>query len=241
LDDGAKAMVPAAARPEEQKKMIEVYVEKGQKRTFAAAIEWPGWCRSAKDEAGALQALLDYGPRYAKVLRGTSLHFTPPGKLPQLKVVERLKGGTTTDFGAPEVAPRADKAKLTAGELKRLEVILAACHRRLEAAAKAAKGKHLRTGPRGGGRNLATMLDHVREAEKGYTSSLGWKDPQLPRNATALAQVLEAALRGMRASAAGEIPAVGPRGGKRWSARYFVRRAAWHVLDHAWEIEDRAE
>ena len=35
------------------------------------------------------------------------------------------------------------------------------------------------------------------------------------------------------------IPA-GPRGGKRWSARYFVRRAAWHVLDHAWEIEDRS-
>ncbi|CAN5828742.1 hypothetical protein BH20CHL8_BH20CHL8_11020 [soil metagenome] len=25
-----------------------------------------------------------------------------------------------------------------------------------------------------------------------------------------------------------------------WTPRYFVRRAAWHVLDHAWEIEDRA-
>ncbi len=22
-------------------------------------------------------------------------------------------------------------------------------------------------------------------------------------------------------------------------ARYFVRRTAWHVLDHLWEIEDR--
>jgi hypothetical protein len=28
--------------------------------------------------------------------------------------------------------------------------------------------------------------------------------------------------------------------GKPWNARYFVRRTAWHVLDHAWEIEDRA-
>lgn len=45
----------------------------------------------------------------------------------------------------------------------------------------------------------------------------------------------------MRASAEGQIPSVGPRGGKRWTPRYFVRRAAWHVLDHAWEIEDRAE
>jgi hypothetical protein len=221
--------------------MIEVYVEKGQKRTFAGAIEWPGWCRSAKDESGALQALLVYGPRYAKVLNGTSIKFTPPGKLQELKVVERLKGGATTDFGAPEVPPREDKAKLTAAELQRLKAILVACHHRMDAAAKAAKGKQLRTGPRGGGRDLAKMLDHVRDAEKAYISSLGWKDAHLKPNATGLAQVLEAAIRGMQASAAGEIPAVGPRGGRRWSARYFVRRAAWHVLDHAWEIEDRIE
>jgi hypothetical protein len=221
--------------------MIEVYVEKAQKRTFAGAIEWPGWCRSAQDEAGALQALLDYGPRYAKVLTGTPIRFTPPGKLAELKVVERLKGGSTTDFGAPEMPPRADKAGLTEVELKRLEGILDACHRRLDAAAKAAKGKQLRTGPRGGGRALAKMLDHVRDAEKAYISSLGWRDPELPPNATGLAHVLEAAIRGIRASAAGEIPLRGPRGGRRWSARYFVRRAAWHVLDHAWEIEDRIE
>lgn len=25
----------------------------------------------------------------------------------------------------------------------------------------------------------------------------------------------------------------------RWPVRYYVRRAAWHVLDHAWEIEDK--
>jgi hypothetical protein len=31
----------------------------------------------------------------------------------------------------------------------------------------------------------------------------------------------------------GEVPARGPR--------YFVRRLAWHEIDHAWEIEDRAE
>ena len=26
---------------------------------------------------------------------------------------------------------------------------------------------------------------------------------------------------------------------KPWSPRYFVRRSAWHALDHAWELEDR--
>lgn len=29
--------------------------------------------------------------------------------------------------------------------------------------------------------------------------------------------------------------------GGRWPARYAVRRFAWHVLDHAWEIEDRSQ
>ena len=27
---------------------------------------------------------------------------------------------------------------------------------------------------------------------------------------------------------------------KGWPPRYAIRRIAWHVLDHAWEIEDRA-
>jgi hypothetical protein len=49
-----------------------------------------------------------------------------------------------------------------------------------------------------------------------------------------------AILEGLAASAAGKLPAKGPRGGSRWTARYFVRRVAWHALDHAWEIEDRA-
>jgi hypothetical protein len=46
-------------------------------------------------------------------------------------------------------------------------------------------------------------------------------------------------LDALEASARGEIPARGPRGGRRWSPRYFVRRATWHILDHVWEIEDR--
>jgi hypothetical protein len=37
------------------------------------------------------------------------------------------------------------------------------------------------------------------------------------------------------------LPEKGPRGGVIWPARYFGRRVAWHVLDHAWEIEDRIE
>jgi hypothetical protein len=35
------------------------------------------------------------------------------------------------------------------------------------------------------------------------------------------------------------LPAAGPRGGKIWTVRTFIRHASWHALDHAWEIEDR--
>jgi len=43
----------------------------------------------------------------------------------------------------------------------------------------------------------------------------------------------------LQARARGELPELGPRGGKRWPAPYAIRRSAWHALDHAWEIEDR--
>ena len=29
--------------------------------------------------------------------------------------------------------------------------------------------------------------------------------------------------------------------GSSWMPAYFLRRAAWHVLDHAWEIQDKSE
>jgi len=48
---------------------IPTYLETGAKRTFAGALDWPGWCRAGRDEAGALEALHGAGRRYAKVLR----------------------------------------------------------------------------------------------------------------------------------------------------------------------------
>ena len=39
--------------------------------------------------------------------------------------------------------------------------------------------------------------------------------------------------------AAGGAPPSEPSG-KGWPARYAARRIGWHVLDHAWEIEDRS-
>ncbi|MGH2773763.1 MAG: hypothetical protein ACRDIU_11590 [Actinomycetota bacterium] len=38
-------------------KTVKVFVENGSKRVFAGAVDWPGWCRSGKDEQEALEAL----------------------------------------------------------------------------------------------------------------------------------------------------------------------------------------
>jgi len=222
-------------------KKMDVYLEIGKKRIFAGAIDWPGWCRSGRDETSALQALFDYGPRYARVLRRSQLGFKAPDHISAFTVTERLEGNATTDFGAPDIAPSSDSRPVNSVELQRLQRILKACWRAFDTNVKAATGKALRTGPRGGGRELEGIIQHVLGSDGGYLSAVGWKfgrgdaddvDKQLDRTRQAI-------LKGLTASANGEIPARGPRGGIRWKPRYFVRRLAWHVLDHAWEIEDR--
>jgi hypothetical protein len=220
---------------------IDIYLEVGQKRVFAGAIDWPGWCRSGRDESSALQALFDYGPRYARVLQRTRLGFKAPDDASAFVVRERLKGNATTDFGAPDIAPSHDSKPVNPDELHRFEKLLRACWRILDANAKASAGKVLRSGPRGGGRQQEGILQHLLGSDGGYLNQVGWK---LQRdNAGELDQQLEqtrqAILSALTASARGEIPAKGPRGGLRWTPRYFVRRITWHILDHAWEIEDR--
>ena len=221
---------------------VEVYLEIGRTRTFAVALDWPGWCRSGRDEAAALQSLLDYAPRYARALQSARLGFRAPREVSDLMVVERLKGNATTDFGAPGIPLSRDAAPVDAAELHRWQLVLEACWRAFDRAAQAAAGRTLTKGPRGGGRELAEIIAHARDVDAAYLASLGGK-AQPSGEATpeqVLADVRAAILATLAAAARGEIPARGPRGGARWTPRYFVRRLAWHELDHAWEIEDRA-
>lgn len=229
-----------ASRDENTQK-TDVYLESGKKRTFACAVDWPGWCRSGKDEASALQALVDYGARYAIAIQTAGLDFRPPADPAAFHVVERLEGDMTTDFGAPAVIPSIDARPVDETERQRLEALLKAIWQAFDTAAAAALGKDLRKGPRGGGRELDGVVEHVFGAETNYLSALGWKrDKKAGENSGgAMAALRQAILEGMGAAVRGEIPRVGPRGGTRWPLRYYVRRAAWHILDHAWEIQDR--
>jgi len=220
---------------------IDVYLEIGNKRTFASALDWPGWCRSGGDQRSALQALFDYGPRYARVLRTARLGFHTPTDISAFAVIERLKGNATTDFGAPNIAPASDTKPVADVELRRFRRLLAACWRAFDATTQAATGKVLRTGPRGGGRDVSGIIQHVLGSDAGHLAQVGGK--LQPGDEADVSQQLDrtrqAILSSLASAARGELPARGPRGGIRWTPRYFVRRVAWHVLDHMWEIEDR--
>jgi hypothetical protein len=220
---------------------IPVYLEAGSKRTFVGAIDWPGWCRSGRDEPSALEALVACGPRYARAIHAVHLDIEFPETPSGLVVIERLEGSATTDFGAPDAVPAADASPIGERELDRLTALLKACWLAFVAAATAAESRPLRKGPRGGGRDLPGIIQHVVHANRAYLLKLAWK-PTIDPGAAPAAQMdlmLDQVLKAVTAAAAGELPHRGPRGGRLWVPRYFVRRVAWHLLDHAWEIEDR--
>jgi hypothetical protein len=221
---------------------IEVYLEVGETRTFAVALGWPGWCRSARDEGLALNALYDYAPRYARAIQPSKLAFPASSKDMILVVVDRQPGNATTDFGAPDLTLPRDEQAIKPADLERWQAILTAIWAAFDASVKAAKGRALAKGPRGGGRELDKIVEHVRDSDSAYVSALGGKAKiNADTPAEGLAQVHEAILTTLTGRINGEIPERGPRGGLRWTPRYFVRRHAWHQLDHAWEIEDRAK
>ncbi|CAN5243510.1 hypothetical protein BH18CHL2_BH18CHL2_00610 [soil metagenome] len=221
---------------------VKVYLEVGSKRVFAGALDWPGWCRSGRDEESALDAVVEYGSRYRSALGRLGRELTPPRTRTGLHVAERLGGNSTTDFGAPGRVPCFDELQVDDAAAKRLAGLLKACWTELDRIAQTAQGKSLRKGPRGGGRDLDKVRKHVLEAEGSYLSVLGGKPDRSVNDVAAdLARTHAAFLEALAGRFGGRIGSKGPRGGERWPPRYAVRRAAWHGLDHAWEIEERIE
>jgi len=193
--------------------------------------------RSGRDDDAALEALFAYAPRYARALKGTGLGFEVPEDPSALRVVERLPGTATTDFGAPDVPPSADAEPLHEAELRRFATLFRACWRAFDRAAAAAGSVELTKGPRRGDRDLEKIVDHVLGSDEGYLWMIGTKAPKGGPDGRA-ERVRRAVLGALEVAVSEGVPP-GHRGGKRWTPRYFVRRSAWHALDHAWEIEDR--
>ena len=207
----------------------DVYLEVGKKKVFAAALQWPGWARSGKDEERALEALAAYLRRYAPVVKRAGL--TAPSDV--VTVVERVAGNASTDFGVPDRPAEADRAKLTAAPARRLAALVTAAWAEF-ADIVAATPPELTKGPRGGGRDRDKMAAHVVGAEASYARKIGVKRRPELADADATAALRADIVAALSRPWPGGYVAPG-----QWSQRYAARRIAWHVLDHAWEMQDR--
>lgn len=212
--------------------VIQIAIERGAKRAFASALEWPGWCRSGKTEEAAVEALVAYASRFAVVAAEAGLRF--PKREPDVEIVDRVAGNATTDFGAPATILDSDFAPVSAAEARRHAALVSAAWKVLDDVV-AVSPAELRKGPRGGGRDRDKMVDHVLGAEVAYARKLGVRHRQPQHSDAKAIAALRADIVGVLGAASDGRPPVE----KGWPPRYAARRIAWHVVDHAWEMEDR--
>lgn len=208
-------------------KPIRVAIETTDRKTFASALDWPGWSRSGRTEEAALEALAAHRERYRTVVEQAGAAPLPDAPF---AVIERKPGDAGTAFGVPAIIFAADQEPVSRTDGARLAALVEAAWQALAAAAHVAPSA-LRKGPRGGGRDRDAVVEHVESAHPAYARSLGATLPASTVEAVRRAAMLDV----LRAPSDGSPPE-----GARWPQRYAARRVAWHALDHAWEIEDRS-
>ena len=214
---------------------VDIGAEVAPKKTFVWAIDWPGWCRSGKDRDLAIEALVVARARYAKVARRAGLDL-PQVDASDLRVVESVGGAGGTEFGVPSTITKTDRRRATKTEADRLASLVEAAWVIFDRVAERSP-EALRKGPRGGGRDRDKMIGHVIEADHAYAREIGVRMPE-PSFADRAAVEAEraAVLDALRRPSDGS-----PLADRKWPPRYAARRIAWHALDHAWEMEDRAD
>lgn len=205
-----------------------------KKRVVACAFDWPGWDRSARTGADVLAVLAEYRPRYARVAEraGLSVQFKKTGGF---EVVEEVEGiGMTDYYGVSGKPSSAETHPMTPAEFKRKIALLQASWQIFDETALAVSDELLK-GPRGGGWEKERIVRHVNGAEiEEFAPKVGVKVPLETRDdPAALWAYREAVIEGIRDHHRRGAPA------RSWSLQFLIRRCAWHMLDHAWELEDR--
>jgi hypothetical protein len=219
------------------KNALRVVLEIGPKgkRVVAGATDWPGLDRWGKDEEGALANLDSYRPRYAAVAERAGM-ANAFAREERTDVVERYHGNTSTDWwGIAHVPSEIERDVLAPDELERRLSLLNACWSHFDEVADRVSAE-LRPGPRGGGwtRDEIIRHVHVNEAQQ-FTRKVGVRTPR----EVVLTPDGRDAHRAETLDAIRAYNAERKIAGRSWSIQFLIRRIAHHLMDHAWEMEDR--
>ena len=215
---------------------LRVLLEIGKKgrRVVAGVTDWPGLDRWGADEDAALAKVADYLPRYAGVAEraGMGEAFA---RQTTLEVVERYEGSSSTDFwGIAHVPSGTEQEPMTAKELERRLALLQACWAYFDDVA-ARVSDELARGPHSGGRDREGIVHHVYGSERmNFSPKVEVRTgPGILTTRDGLRAHREAFLDAIRTYHAEE------RQARTWPIAFLIRRTAHHLLDHAWELEDR--
>lgn len=216
---------------------IRTVLERGPKGKKAAAfaVDWPGWSRGSTNTEEVVELLDSYRERYRPiaVAAGMTAEFDTGGRL---KIVEDRVGPGSTDFWGISFAPSSlEQEPMNDAELERKIALLQACWAYFDTVA-ARVSAEMRKGPRGGGRDRDQIVSHVVRVEsEDFAKRLGLPVSEgMAQTPTGLRKHREAYVAGMRTYNAGS--------GKRmrsWNLPFLIRHSAFHVMDHAWEMEDK--
>jgi hypothetical protein len=152
-----------------------------------------------------------------------------------VEVVERVPGSSSTDFwGIAHVPSEVEGEVLSPRDLERRLALLQATWAYFDAAAARIAGE-LRPGPRSAGRSHDQIVRHVYSNEpEQFSRKVEVRTPmEVVLTPKGLAAHRRAYLDAIRAYNDEGKPA------RTWPIQFLIRRTAHHVMDHAWEMEDR--
>ncbi len=216
---------------------VRIVIERGPKdrKSVAFAVDWPGWSRGAKTPERAVELLEAYRERYRPVAAAAGLEaeFDKAGRF---KTIEDKIGTPSTDFWGISFSPAAaEREPMKAEDLDRKIALLQGSWKFFDHTAKSVSAE-LRKGPRGGGRDRDRIIRHViRNESESFAKQVGLR---IPEEAALTPQGLrthrKSYLAAMRAYNTGE-----GRRMRSWNLPFLIRHSAYHVMDHAWEMEDK--
>ena len=215
---------------------VRVVLERGPKgkKVVAFAPDWPGWSRGAKTADLALETLETYRDRYRPiaVAAGPAEEFDASGAF---QVVEDMVGTGSTDFWGISFSPASfEVGQMPEAELERKLTLLQACWAYFDDVV-AGVSPEMQKGPRGGGRSRDEIMNHTLGTERSQMAvKVGVETAEgvqlTPEGRRAHREAYLLAFREYNAAR---------KKARTWELPFLLRHTAFHLMDHAWEMEDK--